>query len=134
MKIDYLDHIAITVSDIARSLAWYRDVLGLERRYKEVWGDVPTMVCAGETCIALFPPSTANPQPSPGKDTLAMRHFAFRVNRANFEQAQHELKARGIECEFEDHTVSHSIYLADPDGHRIELTTYELEEGAKGSV
>lgn len=56
-----------------------------------------------------------------------MRHFAFRVDRANFEQAQHELTARGIEFEFEDHTISQSIYLSDPDGHRIELTTFELE-------
>jgi catechol 2,3-dioxygenase-like lactoylglutathione lyase family enzyme len=26
----------------------------------------------------------------------------------------------------EDHTIAHSIYIFDPDGHRVELTTYEL--------
>ena len=26
----------------------------------------------------------------------------------------------------EDHGVAHSLYFADPDGHRLELTTYEI--------
>ena len=26
---------------------------------------------------------------------------------------------------FSDHGLSHSIYLRDPDGHQIELTTYD---------
>ena len=56
-----------------------------------------------------------------------MRHLAFKVDRANFEQAQQELKARGIEFEFQDHMISHSIYFNDPDGHQIELTTYDVE-------
>ncbi len=64
--------------------------------------------------------------PTPNHNTIAMRHLAFRVDRANFEQAQIDLRQRGIEFEFEDHTVSHSIYIYDPDGHRIEITTYEV--------
>ena len=55
-----------------------------------------------------------------------MRHFAFRLDSANFERAQVELSERQIPFRFEDHTMAHSMYLADPDGHRVELTTYEL--------
>ncbi len=29
MKLDHIDYVAITVSDLARSMAWYQDVLGL---------------------------------------------------------------------------------------------------------
>jgi catechol-2,3-dioxygenase len=36
------------------------------------------------------------------------------------------LKKRAIPFEFQDHEISHSIYFRDPDGHRIEITTYEL--------
>ena len=32
----------------------------------------------------------------------------------------------GIDFRFEDHGNAHSVYLRDPDGHTIELTTYEL--------
>ena len=55
-----------------------------------------------------------------------MRHLAFRVDRANFEQVQIDLRQRAIEFEFEYHTLSQSIYIYDPDGHRIEITTYEV--------
>ena len=126
MNIQQLDHIAITVRDLNRSREWYCDVLGLEHRYAEVWGEVPTFVCAGDTGIALFPASVDEPKSKPGDDTLSMRHFAFRVDRENFEGAQRELGQRGIKFEFQDHIISHSIYFADPDGHRLELTTYEV--------
>jgi catechol-2,3-dioxygenase len=55
-----------------------------------------------------------------------MRHLAFRVSRKNFEQAQQELSLRAISFAFEDHDIAHSIYFSDPDGHRLELTTYEF--------
>lgn len=126
MHIQHLDHIAITVRDVQRSRDWYCSLLGLQQRYADVWGDVPTFVCAGETGIALFPASVSEPNPTPDRDTIAMRHIAFRVDRANFQNAQRELEARGIVFEFQDHTISHSIYFDDPDGHQLELTTYEV--------
>jgi len=27
---------------------------------------------------------------------------------------------------FKDQTIAHWLYLSDPDGYRVELTTYEL--------
>jgi catechol 2,3-dioxygenase-like lactoylglutathione lyase family enzyme len=66
-------------------------------------------------------------EPAPGRGSVAMRHLAFRVDRDGFERAQEELAERGIQFDFMDHETAHSIYFADPDGHRLEITTYELE-------
>ena len=55
-----------------------------------------------------------------------MLHLAFRASRANFQAAREELKDRGIRFEFEDHEIAHSIYFNDPDGHKLEITTYEI--------
>jgi catechol 2,3-dioxygenase len=118
--------VAITVSDLARSLAWYTDVLGLDRRFEDGWGDVPTMVCAGETCVALFPSDVPDPQSVLVRETVSMRHFAFRVDRENFEAAQARFRDRGIEFESADHVIAQSVYISDPDGHQIEITTYDL--------
>ena len=126
MNLKHIDHVAITVSDLGRSLAWYRDVLGLERRFEEEWGDVPTMMCAGETCVALFPSDVPEPQPVDVRTTVSMRHFAFRVDRENFHAAQAQFRDRGIEFESADHGIAQSVYVSDPDGHRIEITTYEV--------
>jgi catechol-2,3-dioxygenase len=56
-----------------------------------------------------------------------MFHFALRANRKNFVAAQRDLTSRGMTFHFQDHEISHSIYIRDPNGHEIEITTYELE-------
>jgi len=48
-RVNRLDHVALTVRDVQRSIAWYRDVLGLERRHEQAWGDYPVMLFAGDT-------------------------------------------------------------------------------------
>ncbi len=127
LKIDHIDHVAITVSDVERSIKWYQEVLGLERGYQDVWGNCPAMVGTGNTWVALFPCAAVHPdRVSNKKRVITMQHFAFRVDRFNFKWAQDELERRGIAFEFQDHEVCHSIYFLDPDGHEIELTTYEI--------
>jgi catechol-2,3-dioxygenase len=97
------------------------EVLGLERRFEEEWGSHPAIVCVGDSCVAIFP---AEGDARPEGDTI--QHFAFRVDRANFERAQEAFRERGMEFRFADHGLSHSVYISDPDGHRIEITTYEV--------
>lgn len=126
IKVEGIDHVALAVSDVERSIRWYGDVLGLERRFADVWGDVPAFIGAGTTAIALFPVRDGEAQPPPGRNTIAMLHLAFRIDRAGFEHAKEELHRRGIAWELQDHQVSHSIYFDDPDGHQLEITTYEV--------
>ena len=124
-SLEALDHIALSVRDVARSAQWYADVLGFERLHPGLWNDVPVFVGRGEMAIALFPASK-NAQPANARGALAILHFAFRAVRPEFLAAQNHLKARGIDFEFQDHEISHSIYFPDLDGHEIEITTYEL--------
>ena len=55
-----------------------------------------------------------------------MRHFAFRVTRRNFARAKEHLADRGVPFTEQHHQIAESIYFFDPDGHEIEVTTYEL--------
>lgn len=130
-RIKHIDHVALTVKNVERSVAWYRDVLGLERRHEDVWGQTPAMMFAGETGIALFQAESSDPNPGPEHvNTTVMRHLAFQVDRRNFDRAQVEFSARGIPFTFEDHDIAHSIYFNDLDGYEIELTTYDVDEAA----
>jgi catechol 2,3-dioxygenase-like lactoylglutathione lyase family enzyme len=124
-RVNRLDHVALTVRDVQRSIAWYRDVLGLERRHEETWGDYPVMMFAGDTALALFEAKGPVGDAADSRGAAIMRHVAFQVDRVNFVKAQETLQARGIEFVFQDHSISQSIYLRDPDGYELELTTYE---------
>ncbi len=126
MQLEGLDHVALAVRDLPAAVAWYCEVLGFQRMHADVWGEMPAFVGHGETAVALFPVE-GEAQPPPGKSTIAMRHLAFRATRANFDRAREELKEREIPFAFEDHKIAHSIYFRDPDGHRLEITTYEVQ-------
>ena len=124
-----IDHVALAVSDVERSAAWYIEVLGFERLFPGMWNGVPAFIGKGTTAIALFPrrPRGDSSSSQPDRPNEAdMLHLAMRADRKNFLAAQEELKKRGIKFEFQDHEISHSIYFRNPDGHRLEITTYEL--------
>jgi catechol 2,3-dioxygenase-like lactoylglutathione lyase family enzyme len=124
MQLEGIDHIAMGVRDIERSAKWYIDVLGFERLHEGAWNGVPTFIGKGNAGIALF---LANQEPKTSAHReIRMLHLAFRADRENFLAAQRELKERGIKFEFQDHEISHSIYFRDPDGHALEITTYDL--------
>ena len=120
-RVNRLDHVALTVRDVQRSIAWYRDVFGLERRHEETWGDYPVMMFAGDTALALFETRGPVHDAPDSRSAAIMRHVAFQVDRVNFVKAQEGLRARGIEFVFEDHSISQSIYLRDPDNNGVEL-------------
>lgn len=126
MHLEGIDHIALSVRDVERSAKWYIDVLGFEPRYDGMWKGIPIFVGKGKTAIALFPPRGGSDDAQTDRRVIRMLHFAMRANRNNFLAAQRELKQRGIDFEFQDHEISQSIYFSDPDGHELEITTYEL--------
>ena len=120
-----IDHVAITVSDLRRSHDFYAGVLGLERRHED-WRE-PMFMLAGDTGLALFTtemmPGSGEAQGTPD---IRVMHFAFRVDREEFDRARAELSDAGIAARYEDHGSVHSLYFDDPDGHKVELATYEL--------
>ena len=127
-----IDHVALTAADLKKSVAWYQDVLGLERRHEDAWGDCPVFLCAGSTCIALFAVQPGGPAANVSTEAEAgFRHLAFRASYADFVEAERNLQQKGIPVEFQDHGIAHSIYFADPDGHRLEIATYDLPKAQK---
>ena len=125
-ELEKIDHVAILVRDIDASVKWYKETLGLDHYFKGEWDGVPTMIGKGQTCIALFKTSSGNPNPAPDNNTIKMLHLAFKADKGNFLKAQQELTAKNINFSFQDHEIARSIYFKDPDGHMIEITTYEI--------
>jgi catechol 2,3-dioxygenase-like lactoylglutathione lyase family enzyme len=129
VELQAFDHVALSVSDLERSTTWYQDVLGLRRAYQDAWPNYPVVLEAGGGGVALFPARTPGEAADPGTNVVSMRHLAFRTTREHFESAKGELRQRGIAFSEGDHGISWSVYVRDPDGFEVEITTYEPVPG-----
>ena len=116
-KLEFLDHVAIKVSDPEMSCKWYRETLGLVRFQPDAWKPVPIMVFAGNSGIALF--QANDDVNSQFKESF---HIAFRAAPGTLDDWAEKLKSLGIKFSIEDHVVFESIYFRDPDGYRLEIT------------
>jgi catechol 2,3-dioxygenase-like lactoylglutathione lyase family enzyme len=124
-RLQRLDHVSLNVSDRARSIAWYRDVLGLELRNEPKADDWPAFMGEFGRCIGLFQAQDGAPAER-SSESVGFRHLAFMLGKDDLDRAQAHLADSGVEFRFEDHGNAHSVYLRDPDGHTIELTTYDV--------
>jgi catechol 2,3-dioxygenase-like lactoylglutathione lyase family enzyme len=127
LKVSYLEHLTIVVRDVARSVRFYKEVLGLEDG--PVWQDELVMLRCGPTYLAIGAWGEGK-QRGP-RSPIGVDHFAFRVDAATYQRARHELPARGVEVEYEsDHGINQSLYFRDPDDNILELACYELQGAA----
>jgi catechol-2,3-dioxygenase len=124
-RIQRLDHVSLNVRDRPRSIAWYRDILGLAQQSEPSQDDWPVFMGEFGACVALF---QASPEviADRGTESAGLRHVAFMVGKDDLVRTQAHLKDSNVEFRFEDHGNAHSLYFKDPDGNAIELTTYEL--------
>lgn len=113
-----LNHITLSISNLERSLAFYRDVLGCT-----VAAETPRGVYleAGDLWLALEvdPDVRAGPLPE-------YTHFAFTVDEANFKDLAGTIRASGAEIFKENTSEGHSLYFLDPDGHKLEIHVGDL--------
>ena len=126
MEVKELGHLVLYVRDLERSRRFYGDVLG----WREVKGDMPVHFPAaafssGRThhellLIEVGPDAT----PIPGGRRVGMYHFGLKVGNSDDElrEALARLTAAGVKVGgASDHTITHSLYIEDPDGNEIEL-------------
>jgi catechol 2,3-dioxygenase len=119
----------LTVADLDRSLAYYRDAIGLREREREngrasLGGDRELLVLYEE------------PGARPSHGHTGLFHFALLVPERRDLAAWLAHAARdGVTLTgLSDHDVSEAIYLRDPDHHGIEIYADRPREQWEGQV
>jgi catechol 2,3-dioxygenase len=112
-----IGRVDLTVTDLDRSLAFYRDILGLVPTRQDD-GQVLLAEPDGTVLLALAGGAAARAAAGPG-----LFHFALLVpERRDLARALAGLRAAEWPLQgAADHAVSEALYLADPDGHGIEI-------------
>ena len=128
IQLKFLDHVAIRVADMEASAKWYQKVFGLKKYKLKKWGDYPVFLLANKSGIALFPANLEDEALNPDSHNVGIDHFAFQVNKENFDKALRKYKALGLDFIVKDHHYFESVYTDDPDGHTVELTYLKMDE------
>lgn len=117
-----IGHVHLKVSDLAQSIAFYRDALGLA--LQQLYGDQAAFLSFDGYHHHLGLNtwhSAGGPRPAP--DATGLYHTAFLFpDRIALAQALRRALAAGVQIEgAADHGVSEAIYFSDPDGNGIEI-------------
>ena len=130
MEVKELGHVVLYVHDIRRSAHFYREVLGWRQILPapDDLGGMPVAAFSapsGRThhellLIEVGPDAAEQP---PGR-RVGLYHFGLKIGDSDDElrEALARLTEAGTTIlGSSDHTVTHSLYIADPDGNEIEL-------------
>lgn len=123
LDITSLHHVAVCVTDIARSRKFYGSVLGLQEVARPAFPFEGAWYQLGDG-RQLHLIVHERPRTLRGTTEIDLRdgHFAFGV--ADWEKTVERLQAAGIPCVVRRDNVTpwKQVYITDPDGNVIELS------------
>jgi catechol 2,3-dioxygenase-like lactoylglutathione lyase family enzyme len=121
MKLAGFNHVTIRVRDLRRSLAFYRDVLGMTLVHL---GRTDAYLDGGGAWVCLVEKAESDAQ----EKAAGVDHVAFSIAESDFDAAVQQLKQHGV-------TIVRgpvlrgqgwTVNFLDPDGTQLELHTGNL--------
>ncbi|MBI2253102.1 MAG: VOC family protein [Proteobacteria bacterium] len=133
-KLGGVHHVAYRCRDAKETVEWYEKHLGMEFVLAIAEDEVPStkepdpymhvfLDAGGGNVLAFFELPTKTEMDRDRNTPAWVQHLALKVNsEAELLAAKERLTQNGIKVIGPiDHTLFHSIYFFDPNGHRIEL-------------
>jgi len=109
--------VRLRVRDAARSIAFYRDTIGLTLIGTE--GAITRLGVGSDVLIELEAAPDASPRP---RNATGLFHVAILMpSRVALAIVLRRLVAHGVRLGASDHLVSEALYMDDPDGNGIEI-------------
>ena len=114
-----INHLTLAVRDLERSFDFYTRGVGLQPIVKWVRG---AYLRAGDDWICL----SLDDKTRPGL-LLEYTHVAFSVSAEAFAHCAQAIREQDVTIWKENHSEGDSLYFLDPDGHKLEIHTGDLE-------
>ena len=123
MEVKELGHIVLYVRDLERSRRFYGEVLGWQEVIR--MGTTAALFSSGRTHHELLLLEVGeDAAPVPEGRRVGLYHFGLKIGETDEElsEAIRVLREENVSIiGTADHTVTHSVYITDPDGNEIEL-------------
>jgi catechol 2,3-dioxygenase-like lactoylglutathione lyase family enzyme len=143
MKIEQIHHVAYRCKDAKETVEWYVKNLNMDFVLAIAEDHVPSthepdpymhvFLDAGNGNVLAFFELPTKPEMGRDPNTpVWVQHIAFKVkDRETLVAFKEQLEKNGIPVlGVTDHSIFHSIYFFDPNGHRIELACPDPKEEA----
>jgi catechol 2,3-dioxygenase-like lactoylglutathione lyase family enzyme len=125
LQVTGINHVVLHVTDLERSRTFYMDVLGFEDR--NISGGPPSMKASFLRCgmqgLDLF---QIDGDVHGGRE---MNHMALNVAVADLDELVRRLSEAGVDAS--ERTPRNSVFISDPDGHRLEMLPDSASERAR---
>ena len=126
IRVSNIDHINLSVRNLQHSIAFYRDVFGFDIKQDERSGSRPYVIMGLADTAYLALHESQLPGRAGGR---RINHWGFVVS--DFDAVLQELERKAVNVLYRDrgdggvihYPRSRSVYVQDPDGYEIELTS-----------
>jgi catechol 2,3-dioxygenase-like lactoylglutathione lyase family enzyme len=124
LKVTGINHIVLHVSDVERSTKFYMKVLGFESRNISVGSErnISLLRCGMQGLDLLEVAADLHG----GEE---MNHIALNVETDDIDEVEEKLAKAGVEVS--ERTSQNSVFIHDPDGHKIEILPRSAQEGER---
>jgi catechol 2,3-dioxygenase len=122
MRVSELGHVSLFVSDLERSVGFYRDLLGLRETGRGKDGRIVFLSAGAHHHDVSLEVARVDAQPLPA-GAPGLYHVAFCVGstRAALQTARREAEQAGLQPFGEAGGATPCFCVKDPDGHTVEL-------------
>ncbi|CAI8872116.1 FosA family fosfomycin resistance glutathione transferase [Kosakonia quasisacchari] len=117
-----LNHLTLAVSDLARSIDFYRHLLGLKLHAR--WDNGAYLTC-GELWLCLSVDAQRQYVPPTQSDYT---HYAFSIDARDLVRFVTRLEQAGVVSWKANTSEGDSWYFLDPDGHKLEAHVGNLAQ------
>ena len=131
IKIQGIDHVAVNVRDIDKSVAFYTKVIGLKITGREPSKPgIEYFLDCGPSLLGVIQAKNLEDNHPFAHEGLGANHFSFRVHSDDFEPMIKRLEENNVTIEYaKKREKSWSLYFYDIDGNKLEVTAWPLEDG-----
>ena len=125
-----IDHVALNVMQLDKSLEFYTQVLGLKITQREPSKPgIEYFLDCGNALIGLIQAKNFTQKHPFQEEGLGANHFSFRIRAEQFDAMIRHLEDHDVKIAFaKKRDKSWSLYFYDLDGNKLEVTSWPLED------